>query len=389
MNLKKYLEMIETKRSEMRAILDKANTEERTLTKEDREAFDKLDEEIRELTATVNAIQTERSLETPDVEEPIEETNEKEEERSVEDMEARAFEDYIRGEVSEERTAVNMTKGDNGAVVPASIANKIIEKVVEISPIFHDADRYNVGGTLSIPYYDDSTRDIVMDYADEFTDGESTSGKFLSISLTGFLGRAICDVSKSLINNSQFDIVNFVINRMARNIAIWIEGQLLNGTTGKIEGLSGVTLAKESASATALTSDELIDVQSLIPDVYQNGAYWIMNKATRTAISKLKDGQNNYLLIRDFNSRWGYTLLGKDVYTTDNMVTLGSANAGKTAIYYGDMKGLAVKVSEDINIEVLRETKARQHAVEVLGFVELDAKVQNAQMIAKLTLKSA
>ena len=53
------------------------------------------------------------------------------------------------------------------------------------------------------------------------------------------------------------------------------------------------------------------------------------------------------------------------------------------------MKGLAVKVSEDINIEVLRETKARQHAVEVLGFVELDAKVQNAQMIAKLTLKSS
>lgn len=389
MNLKKYLEMIETKRSEMRAILDKANTEERTLTKEEREAFDKLDEEIRELTATVNAIQTERSLETPDVEEPIEETKEDEEERSVEDMEARAFEDYIRGEVSEERTAVNMTKGDNGAVVPASIANKIIEKVVEISPIFHDADRYNVGGTLSIPYYDDSTSDIVMDYADEFTDGESSSGKFLSISLTGFLGRAICDVSKSLINNSQFDIVNFVINRMARNIAIWIEGQLLNGTTNKIEGLSGVTLAKESASATALTSDELIDVQSLIPDVYQSDAYWIMNKATRTAISKLKDGQNNYLLIRDFNSRWGYTLLGKDVYTTDNMVTLGSANAGKTAIYYGDMKGLAVKVSEDINIEVLRETKARQHAVEVLGFVELDAKVQNAQMIAKLTLKSA
>lgn len=389
MNLKKYLEMIETKRSEMRAILDKANTEERTLTKEEREAFDKLDEEIRELTATVNAIQTERSLETPDVEEPIEETKEDKEERSVEDMEARAFEDYIRGEVSEERTAVNMTKGDNGAVVPASIANKIIEKVVEISPIFHDADRYNVGGTLSIPYYDDATSDIVMDYADEFTDGESSSGKFLSISLTGFLGRAICDVSKSLINNSQFDIVNFVINRMARNIAIWIEGQLLNGTTNKIEGLSGVTLAKESASATALTSDELIDVQSLIPDVYQSDAYWIMNKATRTAISKLKDGQNNYLLIRDFNSRWGYTLLGKDVYTTDNMVTLGSANAGKTAIYYGDMKGLAVKVSEDINIEVLRETKARQHAVEVLGFVELDAKVQNAQMIAKLTLKSA
>lgn len=64
------------------------------------------------------------------------------------------------------------------------------------------------------------------------------------------------------------------------------------------------------------------------------------------------------------------------------MAELGTA--GKTVIYYGDMKGLAVKVSEDVNIDVLRETKARQHAVEVLGFVEMDAKVQNAQMLTKL-----
>ena len=41
MNLKKYLEMIETKRAEMRAILDTANGEERALTKEEREKFEK------------------------------------------------------------------------------------------------------------------------------------------------------------------------------------------------------------------------------------------------------------------------------------------------------------------------------------------------------------
>lgn len=44
-----------------------------------------------------------------------------------------------------------MTTGDNGAVIPTSIANKIIEKVIEISPLFSMATRYNVGGTLNIP----------------------------------------------------------------------------------------------------------------------------------------------------------------------------------------------------------------------------------------------
>ena len=111
-----------------------------------------------------------------------------------------------------------------------------------------------------------------------------------------------------------------------------------------------------------------------------------MNKATRKAIRKLKDGEGNYLLNKDASARWNYTLLGKDVYTSDNMPEMA---AGKTAIYYGDMTGLAVKVSEDVSIEVLRETKARQHLVEVLGFVEVDAKVQDEQKIAGLKMATA
>lgn len=276
---------------------------------------------------------------------------------------------------------MNMTKGANGAVIPSSIAQKIIEKVVDICPIYKDADRYNVNGTLTIPYYDETTQgDIQMVYADEFTDGLSTSGKFGSISLTGFLGRAICDVSKSLINNAQFDVVNFVVNRMALAIAKFLEGELLNGTDEKIEGLSSLDAAVTLASKDAITADELIELQEAVPDAYQGNAYWIMNKTTRTAIRKLKNAAGEYFLNRDVNSRWGYTLLGKDVYTTANVAALGTAS--KTAVVYGDMKGLAVKVSEDINIEVLREVKARQHAVEVVGFVEADAKVQNAEMIA-------
>lgn len=387
MNLKKYLEMIETKRSEMRAILDLAKSENRALTTDEREKFDKLDEEIEGLNATVNAIQTERSLETPDVEEEVDGKETKTEERSVEEIEKaeeRAFEAFLRGEVEErdDPTDVYMTKGANGAVVPTSIANKIIDKVVEISPVFAMSDRYNVKGTLQIPYYDTTSGDIVMEYADEFTDGLSTSGKFSNISLTGFLARAICDVSKSLINNSQFDIVNFVINKMAQKIAIFIEGELLNGTENKITGLSTLSAGVTTATKGKITGDELIDLQEKIPDVYQSGAVWIMNRSTRKEIRKIKDGEGNYILNRDLNARWGYTLLGKEVYTSDNMGEL--ATASSTLIYYGDLKGLAVKVSEDVNIDVLFETKARQHAVEVLGFVELDSKVQNAEMLTKM-----
>lgn len=389
MELKKLMEQRAAKQAEMKAMLDKAGAEERALNKDERESFDKLESEIRDLDGTINAIQAQRDIElnAPKDEAEDDKDEAKESAESKDEAEERAFADYIRGNYDEIRSAVNMTKGDNGAVIPSSIANKIIEEIIDICPIFADADRYNVKGSLSIPYYDEGTSSIQMEYADEFTDGESKSGKFLNITLTGYLGRAICDVSKSLINNSQFDIVSFVVKRMALAAAKFIEGELLNGTADKIEGLSTLTPAVVTADKSKVTVEELIDLQESIPDAYQSNAYFIMNKKTRTAIRKFKTAEGEFILNRDLNSRWGYTLLGKDVYCSDAVAELGTAS--KDVIFYGDMKGLAVKVSEDINIEVLRETQARRHAVEVLGFVELDAKVQNAQMVSKMTTKAS
>lgn len=387
MNLKKLTEQRAAKQKEMKDLVDAADTEERTLNEEEMKKFEDLEKEIAGIDASIRALQAVRDFDEeipPAGEGDDGQKNGEQEQREAEQREYDAFDSYIRGKV-EERADANLTKSENGAVIPTSIANKIITKVVDMCPIYQDAERYNVTGTLTIPYYDESTKDITMEYADEFTDGESTSGKFASISLTGFLARAITDVSKSLINNSSFNIVDFVVSRMALSIAKFIEKELLHGTKDKIDGLSGVTQTVTAAAANKITTDELIDLQEEIPDAYQGNAYWIMNKKTRTEIRKLKDNDGNYILNKDATSRWGYTLFGKDVYTSAQMDEMA---AGKTAIYYGDYKGLAVKVSENINIDVLRETKARQHVLEVLGFVEMDAKVQNAEMIAKLVMKA-
>lgn len=379
---KKLAEQRAAYEQEMQEILDKAESEERAITEEESAKFDELEGKIKDIDRTIKAEERARGLKLNVVD------DKKNKELRAEEKEAqeeRAFENYIRGVVSEER-ASNLTSGDNGAVIPASIANKIIKKVVEICPIYQMATRYNVGGTLSIPYYDEDTTAITMAYATEFTELESSSGKFKSIELKGFLAGAITKVSKSLVNNSQFDIVNFVINQMAENIAKWIENELLNGTTQKIEGVSQCKQVVTAASSTAITADELIDLQETVPDVFQPGCIWIMNKATRTAIRKLKDSDGDYILQKDMTAKWGYRLFGADVYCSDNMPKTA---AGKTTIVYGDMSGLAVKVSEDMNIEVLRERFATEHAIGVVGWLEMDAKIENEQKIAVLKMKSA
>jgi len=363
---------------EMDNLLKGAKEETRALTDQETTRFDEIKSEIAGLDKTIAALDEARSF---DKKLPAKQA----EQRTQEEAETRAFENYIRG-VVEERADVNLTVGANGAVIPSSIANKIIQKVYDISPIYQLATRYNIAGSLSIPYYDESAGTIEMAYADEFVELESTSGRFTSIELKGFLAGALSKVSKSLVNNSQFDLVSFVVAKMAESIAKWIENQLLNGTLNKITGLSTVKQSVTAAAATVLTADELIDVQEEVPDAFQGNAIWIMNKTTRKAIRKLKDGQGNYLLNKDATARWGYTLLGKDVYTSDNM---SGMEAGKTAIYYGDMSGLAVKLSENVSIEILREKYATQHAIGVVGWIEIDSKVENEQKISKLVMKSA
>ena len=379
MNLKALIEKRNALLTAMQDIVNAANTETRAFTNEELADYEAKKQEIEALDKTISAMQEYRDLDVKTVKEPDTETKNKEQ------LEVRAFENLLRGTLTPETRDTDnpITFGDNGAIIPSSIANKIIDKVVEISPIYALANRYNVGGTLTIPYYDTLSGDITMDYSEEFTSLTSTGGRFKSISLKGFLAGVLTLISQSLINNSNFDIVDFVINKMATNIARWLEKELINGTASKVEGLSTLKASVTAASATKITADELIDLQESIPDIYQAGAVWIMNKKTRTMIRKLKDSEGKYILNRDMTARWGYTLFGKDIYISDNMP---EAAAKKRAIIYGDLKGLAVKVSEDVSITVLRELYATQHAIGVCAYMEIDSKVENAEMLAVLDM---
>ncbi len=384
--LRAELKELKEKRAEvyekMNTLMTKAEKEVRALTDEEKTEFDKLEKEVADLDATIERQERARKL----VLEKNGTPEEKEQEERAEN-EAQNFEKYIRSITAEERATANLTASDNGAVIPSSIADKIIEAVEDICPIYQLADIYKVTGKLTIPYYDeDASNAIAMAYTNEFSELTSTAGKFKNIDLDGYLAGCLTKVSKSLVNNSKFDIVSFVIRRMSVAIARFIEKELLNGTSSKVTGLSDLTNKVTSAKAAAVSTDDLIDLQEAVADVYQPDAIWIMNKKTRTAIRKLKDNEGRYILNPDANARWGYTLFGKDVYCSDNMPTIA---ANKTTVFYGDMKGLAVKVSEDISVQVLKERFATEHVDGVVGWLEFDAKVQNAQAIAKLTQASA
>ena len=396
MNRKKMMEHKNELITRADEILDTAKVENRELTPDEAQELAEIRDDVKKIKEMLQLDDDIAKLKVDEGgSEP--ETPKSDDERACEDEERRSFENYLRGRIVHERAGELSPSTDpasGGALIPTSIAKKIIAKVYNICPILEKSTKYNVKGNLLIPYYDTSSSNITVAYAAEFSPLGSSSGQFTTVELGGFLAGALTKISRSLINNTDFNIVDYVVDAMAYAIKRFIEKELLigtpanvgAGTPAKVLGLSTVATTITTAASNAITADEVIKLHDAIIDDYQEGAMFIMSSATRTALRLLKDSMGRYMLQDDVSLPFGSSLLGKPVYVSDNMPEIG---AGNTAIYYGNMSGLATKFSEDINIEVLREKYADEHAVGVVGWFEFDSKVENQQKIAKLVCKSA
>ncbi len=381
--MKKLIEKRAQLKAQLQAMLDKAKTEERAFSEEETKEFDRIESEIKSLDATIKA--EERAKGLADFHAPMADNT-----ASQKELEERAFADYILGRTAEIRAGEqNMTMGNNGAVIPQTIANRIIDAVVELCPILSGAEVYHVKGTLKIPKWTkaNGSHDISVGYSTEFSVIAADSGKFDSVDLSGFLAGALTLVGRSVENNTQINVVDFVIRKMSEKIAEFIEGELLNGTgTNAAQGALNCTNTVTSAKVAEISFDDLVKLQSAVKQVYQKNACWTMNNDTFTMIKLLKDTNGRPLVEPDASKPFPFTLLGKSVYLSDNMP---KAAAGAKSVLYGDYSGLSVNFREDISIQVLREKYADQHALGVISWFEFDSRITDEQKLAVLVQKSA
>lgn len=330
--------------------------------------------EIEDIKKEIEVAKALENEEIKDVENKIENR------KDVENMEdIKVFENYIRN-----RGVVNtgMTQGGNGSIIPTKIADRIVEKVKEMSPILQKATVFYEGGKLVFPLEGSIP---TTNYSDEFSTIPDSDATFTTVELGGYLANTLTKISESLIANANFDIVSYVVKAVAKSIATFLEKELLIGTSGKCTGALSTTNKVTTASATAITADELIDVQMLIPTALQADACWVMHTNTLKSIRKLKSTDGKYL-VGDLENGFGYTVLGKPVHLSDNMPELGSE---KDAVLYGDLSGLYVNFNKKIETKILNERYADQNAVGVKANFMVDSNIVEAQKLAKLTCKKS
>ena len=385
MNLKFLMEKRNELTENMKGIVEVAKAENRIITEDETKKFNDLEKEIAEVD---NMIEKMKKVEDLTLIKADDEKVEVENKVNQEEIERKAFLNYIRNEVSNRisNQDANLEAGANGAIVPKTIAKKIITKVYDMSSVLKDATKYDTKGKISIPIYGaNGSNDITVEYATEFGNLESKIGKFTSVDLDGFLATALAKLSNSLINNTDIDLENKIIELMSEAIALFMEREILRGTAGKVEGLSTLSNKVTTATPTAITAEELIKTKNKVKKKNRKNAKWIVSNDTLTYIESLKDSDGRFLFRDDMNGEFNGYLLGYPVEVSDNMDEIAT---GKTVAYFGDFSGVALKQkSNDIEINVLREIFATQHATGINAWIEFDAKVEDYNKIVKLVCK--
>lgn len=299
--------------------------------------------------------------------------------------EEKSFAEYLR-----KANSTGMSQGANGAIVPKTIANKIITDVVNVSPIIERSTKYYAKGTLSIPVYgtdasvDSPTGVISAAYqGDEFAALVAGQGKFTSIDLTGHAIGSNAILSNKLINNTDINIVTKVEELMTEAFRVKLERELIHGTADKMTGAVSSTNKMKLTTYTlaGITFDTLIDLQSMVPQVYQSNAIWIMSNKTFTSLRKSKNSQNDYIM-RDIQDGLGWKILGSPVYLSDAMDE-ATVQEGFPVIY-GDFSGMALKIAKQLEIKVQLEKYIEKNATGIVGWLEADSNVENNQKIAVL-----
>ena len=368
---------------EMETLLETAKTETRALTSEENTRFETIKADIEGIDRTLKAQNDASNIaKTVETKSPSNAKAQNEEQRSLDEAN---FLKFLRGE---ERA---LDIAGNGAIIPQTISNRIIERVREISPIYSLCTVFNVSGDLIFPKFDPTT--ITTSYIADMTQLTAANGNFTTVKLQNFIAGSLVQVSRSLMNRTDFDLVGYMVEKIAQSIANFLEKELLIGVgTTAATGIFTSTdiTAVTAGSATALTIDDLIKTQLAVPEVFQGACRWIMNKTVFQGLRLLKDTTGMPLLLQNgagggnIERGFGYELLGKPVHISENAP--GTMTTGLNVLAYGDFSGQYVKVAQNVETQILTELYATQHALGVVSYLEFDAKPIEPQRITRLKM---
>jgi len=213
---------------------------------------------------------------------------------------------------------------------------------------------------------------------------------FNQVSIGAYKLGTMLKVSEELLNDSVFNLESYITKEFARRIGTKEEDAFFNGDgSGKPTGIFNATGGAETgvttASATAITIDEIMDLFYSLKSPYRKNATFIMNDATVKAIRKLKDGNGNYIWQPSLTAGTPDTILNRPVATSTYVPTI--ASAAKT-IAFGDFGYYWVADRQGRAFKRLNELYATTGQVGFMATQRVDGKLILPEAIKVLKQKA-
>jgi HK97 family phage major capsid protein len=353
---------------EARGYLERAETEKRELSVEERTAWDQLNAAMDSRQDHINEV---RAAEQRDAAVAQSMSFAPEVRAEAAPREERSDNDILRamarGEIRShtfERRALDTTTSTKGPeTVPQDFLSVVQSKLLTTGPML-DGSVVNLlttagGNDIKVPVEQTRPVGTAVPEGNTFAPSDPT---FANLTLRSFKVGTLVVASRELIEDTGIDLQSFLGGQIGVALGTAVNNLLTNGTGNAVQPNGILTAAGTTAAVTggtgvsgAFTSDNLISLLHSVDSLYasQPGSGFMMSRGSMGAVRSLK-GAEGYLFQTYATEGRVSQLLGYPVFENPFMPAIAN-NA--SSVIFGDIGAYITRVS-GAGIEIVRSDEA-------------------------------
>lgn len=391
--MKKSIKELKEERSgiaqRMHEMLDAIEArEDKAFTDEERASYNNLKKQYETLNERIDLLEKEEAR-AAQAARPVSGTEPTAEERAAtHQQELRsAFIDYIRGSVTksdikpELRADLFTGTADNQIIIPKLVSDQVVHALKAGGTFLGAIDL--VITENAIPYVK-STLDTTSKALKKLAEGEANTTdklQFKGIQINAYdYVTPIFPVHIALLEGTNVDVEATIVEAITNCVRRGLEELATRTGTGSDDInalLTAATKGQTTASATAITYDELVSLYASVDNAYGNserGAF-AMNSNTLAACLKIVDGNGRPIFITDVQTGEISRILGRRVIIDEAMPDIA---AGAKPVAFGDFKYYHMRMVGGIRLTVFREKFADKLEIGFMGHVRADGDLIDA-----------
>lgn len=288
---------------------------------------------------------------------------------------------HYRGQWREQRVQTGVSDTAGGFLRPESFIANLERALSDFGGVRSVADIMRTGDGNDMPW---PTSDDTSNEAAIIGEANPTTAPEQDITFGQVIFRAhlytskLVRVSNSLMQDSAFALGTVIPEILGERIG---RGTARHYTTGfggsQPRGVvTSATLGKTTASATAITFDEIYDLIHSVDPAYRGNASFMMHDNIILYVRKLKDGNGNYLWQPSNQAGVPDRLAG--YMLTPNQHMQSSVATGTTTMLFGDFSKYKIRDVANIRFVMLNERYGELDQVAFAAFFRTDGNLLNA-----------